>query len=142
MSSDIKQRLDSLKDKIRDHDYKYYVLTDPVISDKDYDTLVKKLEKLESQHPELITPDSPTQKVGADLTTGSKLVKHLAPMLSIQNEKDLEKFDASIRKKLSPDDIVEYIVEPKYIFQKLSMLINRNYVELLHSKAQLYLSIL
>ncbi len=113
MSSDIKQRLDSLKDKIRDHDYKYYVLADPVISDENYDTLVKKLEKLESQHPELITPDSPTQRVGKDLTTDSKLVKHLTPMLSIQNEKDLEKFDASIRKKLSPDDIVEYIVEPK-----------------------------
>ena len=63
MSADIKQKLDSLKDKIRDHDYKYYVLADPVISDEKYDSLVKELEKLESKYPELITPDSPTQRV-------------------------------------------------------------------------------
>ena len=76
MSSDIKKRLDSLKDKIRDHDYKYYVLADPVISDEKYDSLVKELEKLESKYPELITQDSPTQRVGKDLTKHFPHVTH------------------------------------------------------------------
>ena len=116
MSSDIKQRLDSLKDKIRDHDYKYYVLADPVISDENYDTLVKELEKIEIQHPELITPDSPTQRVGKDLTKDFPHVTHKIPMLSLANtynEEELFDFDKRVRNLLLENEKVEYIVELK-----------------------------
>ncbi len=116
MTSDIKQRLNSLKDKIRDHDYKYYVLVDPVISDEEYDTLVKKLEKLESKYPELITPDSPTQRVGKDLTKDFPHVTHKIPMLSLANtynEEELFDFDKRVRNALPENEKVEYIVEFK-----------------------------
>jgi len=116
MSSDIKQRLDSLKDIIRDHDYKYYVLADTVISDEEYDTLVKELEKLESQYPELITPDSPTQRVGKDLTKDFPHVTHKIPMLSLANtynEEELFDFDKRVRNALPENEKVEYIVELK-----------------------------
>ena len=116
MSSDIKQRLDSLKDKIRDHDYKYYVLADPVISDENYDMLVKELEKIEIQHPELITPDSPTQRVGKDLTKDFPHVTHKIPMLSLANtynEEELFDFDKRVRNLLLENENVEYIVELK-----------------------------
>jgi len=128
MSSDIKQRLDSLKDKIRDHDYKYYVLADPVISDEEYDTFVKKLEKLESQHPELITPDSPTQRVGKDLTKDFLHVIHKTPMLSLSNtynEEELFDFDKRVRKALPENEKVEYIVEFKIDGASVSI----NYVD-------------
>ena len=128
MSSDIKQRLDSLKDKIRDHDYKYYVLADPVISDEEYDALVKKLEKLESQHPELITPDSPTQRVGKDLTKDFPHVTHKIPMLSLANtynEEELYDFDKRVRNALPDNEKVEYIVELKIDGASVSI----NYVD-------------
>ena len=109
MSSDVKQRLDSLKEKIRDHDYKYYVLADPVISDEKYDLLVKKLEKLESQNPKLITPDSPTQRVGKDLTKDFPHVTHKIPMLSLANtynEEELFDFDKRVRNALPANEKV------------------------------------
>ena len=68
MSSGIEKKIENLRNKIREHDYNYYVLTEPTVSDLDYDKLVKELEKLESENPSLITPDSPTQRVGKDLT--------------------------------------------------------------------------
>jgi len=116
MSSDIKKRLDLLKEKIRDHDYKYYVLADPVISDEKYDTLVKELEKLESKYPELITPDSPTQRVGKDLTKNFPHVTHKIQMLSLANtynEEELFDFDKRVRSALPENEKVEYIVELK-----------------------------
>lgn len=116
MSSEIKQRLDSLRDKIRDHDYKYYVLADPVISDEEYDALVKKLEKFESKYPELITPDSPTQRVGKDLTKDFPHVTHKIPMLSLANtynEEELFDFDKRVRNALPENEKVEYVVELK-----------------------------
>ncbi len=116
MSSSIKQKLDSLKEKIRDHDYRYYVLTDPVTSDEEYDKLVKKLEKIESEHPHLITEDSPTQRVGKDLTKNFPQVAHKIPMLSLANtynEEELYEFDNRVRKALPENEQVEYIVELK-----------------------------
>jgi len=113
MPFDIKIKIESLRKKIRELDHKYYVLAEPAISDEEYDKLVKELEKLEAEHPELITPDSPTQRVGKDITEESLLIKHKIPMLSIQNEKNLNKFDKSVKKSLPRDEIVEYIVEPK-----------------------------
>jgi DNA ligase (NAD+) len=128
MSADIKQKLDSLKDKIRDHDYKYYVLADPVISDEKYDSLVKELEKLESKYPELITPDSPTQRVGKDLTKDFPHVIHKIPMLSLANtynEEELFDFDKRVRNLLPENEKVEYIVELKIDGASVSL----NYVD-------------
>ena len=128
MSADIKQKLDSLKDKIRDHDYKYYVLADPVISDEKYDSLVKELEKLESTYPELITRDSPTQRVGKDLTKDFPHVTHKIPMLSLANtynEEELFDFDKRVRNLLPENEKVEYIVELKIDGASVSL----NYVD-------------
>lgn len=115
MPSSIEKKIQSLREEIREHDYRYYVLTQPTIPDFEYDKLVKELESLEKQHPELITTDSPTQRVSSDLTKVFKPVAHKIPMLSITNatnEGDLIEFDKSIRKELKLDK-VEYIVELK-----------------------------
>ena len=85
MPSATEKKIEALRDQIREHDYKYYVLTQPAISDQEYDKLIKELEALESDHPELITPDSPTQRVGSDLTKDFKPVEHKIPMLSLSN---------------------------------------------------------
>ena len=74
MLSKIEKEIKSLRESIRSHDYKYHVLADPIISDIEYDRLLKQLEKLESAHPEFITKDSPTQRVGQDLTKEFKPV--------------------------------------------------------------------
>ncbi len=109
------KRLERLRDEIRRHDHAYYVLAKPVISDREYDTLLDELKKLEVQHPELITPDSPTQRVGETPLTGFKHVRHAVPMLSIDNtydEAQLREFDERVRKGLGGDDY-RYIVDPK-----------------------------
>jgi DNA ligase (NAD+) len=111
-----KKRIEQLKERIRENDYKYYILTQPSISDEEYDMLVKELEKLESENPELITPDSPTQRVGRDLTKEFKPVKHNVPMLSLANtydEEELYDFDRRVREGLPKDEKVEYVVEYK-----------------------------
>jgi DNA ligase (NAD+) len=116
MPSDIKIKIKSLRKKIREHDYKYYVLTEPAVSDEEYDKLIKELEKLEAEHPELIIPDSPTQRVGKDLTKDFKPVQHKVPMLSLANtynEEELYAFDRRIREALPKNEKVEYIVEFK-----------------------------
>ncbi len=104
---------------LRYHEWRYYVGNDPVISDFEYDQLYKQLETIESAHPQLITPDSPTQRVGKDLTENAAQVAHLTPMLSLDNSynaADLNDFDESIKKLcgLEKDSDVEYCVEPKY----------------------------
>lgn len=101
------------------HEWKYAIKHDPVISDFEYDTLYKKLEVLEDTHPELITEDSPTQRVTSDLTVESKNVEHLTPMLSLDNSynaEDLNDFDERVKKMalLDADADVEYVVEPKF----------------------------
>lgn len=113
MSKLPEKRIEKLRKLIEDHNRKYYVEAKPEIGDKNYDLLLKELEKLEAEHPHLITPDSPTQRVGSDLSEESRLIKHKIPMLSIQNESDLYKFDSRIKKNLPEGAIIEYIVEPK-----------------------------
>src|SRR3989304_2023294 len=94
MPSHIEKRIEELREKIKEHDYNYYILTEPVISDEEYDKLMKELEKLEGANPHLITPDSPTQRVGKDLTKEFKPVQHKIPMLSLANTyKEEELFD-------------------------------------------------
>ncbi len=101
------------------HEHQYYVLNNPLISDFEYDQLFKKLEAIEKEHPELISPDSPTQRVSNDLTESFNTVPHTVPMLSLNNSynaEDLKDFDESIKKLcLLPEDMeLEYVVEPKF----------------------------
>ncbi len=116
---DAVERMEQLRSVLRYHEWRYYVLNDPVISDFEYDQLYKQLETLERQYPQWVTPDSPTQRVASDLTEEIRQVAHLTPMLSLDNSyhaNDLLDFDASVKKLavLSPEDVVEYAVEPKF----------------------------
>jgi DNA ligase (NAD+) len=77
--------LTSLRNVLVFHEYRYYILNDPLLSDTEYDTLYKSLEKLESDNPESITPDSPTRRVAKELTKNFPTVNHLVPMLSLEN---------------------------------------------------------
>lgn len=116
MSVSVKKRIEQLCDQINQHDYRYYVLAEPVISDKEYDILVKELEKLEGENPHLITPDSPTQRVGKDLTKDFNPVKHKVPMLSLANsydKEDLFDFDRRVKEALPANEKIEYVVELK-----------------------------
>ncbi len=106
----------NLKKVINFHDWKYYVKDDGVITDYDYDMLFARLKKLEKENPDLLTDDSPTQRVAYGLTKEFPEVQHIAPMLSLDNSynaEDLMSFDESI-KKLVDSDSVEYTVEPKF----------------------------
>lgn len=116
MSNVVQKRIEELVEVIREHDYKYYVLAQPEISDYEYDMLIKELEKLEEEYPEYITSDSPTQRVGKDLTKEFKPVYHQVLMLSLANtysEQELLDFDKRVREALPKDEQVEYVVEVK-----------------------------
>src|SRR5690606_16503379 len=116
MSSDIKKKINDLRKNINDYDYHYYVLAEPIISDSEYDKLYKELEKLESEYPEYITSDSPTQRVGKDITKVFNPVRHKVPMLSLANsydEKDMIDFDRRVRDSLPSGEKIEYVVELK-----------------------------
>jgi DNA ligase (NAD+) len=115
MSDDIAKKIEKLRDQIRRHDYLYYVLNAPEISDREYDKLFAQLNELEQKHPELITPDSPTQRVSGEPITAFKSVRHAIPMLSIDNTysaDELRAFDARVRKILETSDY-DYVVELK-----------------------------
>jgi DNA ligase (NAD+) len=104
---------------LRFHEWKYYVLDSPIISDFEYDQLFKKLQEVETNHPEWILADSPSQRVSSDLTETFSTVEHLTPMLSLDNSynaDDLQKFDDQIKKLtgLEPNTEVIYTVEPKF----------------------------
>ena len=128
MSSSVEKKIEELRNQIIRHDYNYYVLAEPVISDENYDKLVKELEKLETENPHLITPDSPTQRVGKDLTKEFNPVKHKIPMLSLANsydEQDLIDFDRRVKESLPEAEKVEYVVELKIDGASVSI----NYVD-------------
>ena len=114
---EIERRIQQLRDEINYHNYRYYILDDPDISDAAFDLLLRELQSYEQQHPEFITPDSPTQRVGAAPLTGFATVAHTIPMVSLDNgfaEAEIRDFDARIRKLLTPGDPVEYVAEPKF----------------------------
>lgn len=120
-----------LRKLIRYHEWRYYVLNDPVISDYEYDQLYKILEKIEEEHPELVTPDSPTQRVADDTTNAFPTVRHLQPMLSLSNSynlEDLKDFDRQIHKLtgIPEDEDIEYAIEPKYDGGSISLLYEDN----------------
>ena len=112
---DPEQELTALRRQIQHHDYCYYVLAQPEISDFEYDQLYRRLEKIEHAHPHLVTPDSPTQRVSGQPTKIFKTVEHRSPMLSLSNtysEEELVDFDRRIRSLLG-DDVYEYVTELK-----------------------------
>lgn len=110
------ERIEVLRREIRSHDHRYFVLDDPSIDDYDYDMLVNELRDLESAHPGLITPDSPTQRVGGSPTSTFPVVRHPVPMLSIgntYNDEEIRDFDRRIRDLLGPEREYAYAVELK-----------------------------
>lgn len=111
--AEAKKEIEKLRKEINHHNYKYYVENSPVISDFEFDQLLKKLESLEEQFPELITPDSPTQRVGGEPLEGFITVEHKVAMLSLDNTytyDELREFDERVKKNVGE---VEYVVEPK-----------------------------
>lgn len=114
--SELEERAARLRQLINYHSYRYYVLNDPEISDAEYDLLFNELKRLESQHPELITADSPTQRAGAPPAEGFARVTHPAPMLSLSNATSPEELYAwrdRFLKLLPANTAVDYVVEPK-----------------------------
>ncbi|MEJ2479630.1 MAG: NAD-dependent DNA ligase LigA [Acidihalobacter sp.] len=110
------RRAAELREQIDLHNYRYYVLDDPLVPDAEYDRLMRELQALESEHPELVTPESPTQRVGAKPAEGFGEVRHAIPMLSLENcfsEDELLAFDRRVRERLERDGQVDYIAEPK-----------------------------
>ena len=116
--------LGPLRQVLNFHEYRYYILNDPLLTDKEYDTLYKALEKLESENPDLISPDSPSQRVAKGLTKSFPTVNHLVPMLSLENsydEADLVDWDRKAR-ELTGLDSIEYCVEPKFDGASISLI--------------------
>jgi DNA ligase (NAD+) len=105
-----------LRDQINEHNYRYYVLNDPSVSDSEFDQLFQKLKKIEQDHPELITSDSPTQRVGAKPQKEFAEIKHEVPMLSLENgftDEDIFDFNQRIQDRLHVTHAIEYVCEPK-----------------------------
>lgn len=115
MNKTAEQQIDELREELRKHEYLYYVLDQPEITDAEYDALMRRLRDLESQHPQLITPDSPTQRVGGRPREGFVKVRHSAPMLSLDNalnEGELRDFDRRVRELLG-GEAYTYVAELK-----------------------------
>ncbi|RYF39959.1 MAG: NAD-dependent DNA ligase LigA, partial [Comamonadaceae bacterium] len=118
----IQERVDALRELLHDHAHRYYVLDEPSVPDAEYDRLFRELQALEAEHPELLAPDSPTQRVGGKTLDGFAKVLHKVPMLSIRTETDIEatgaqNFDTRVRKELGlAEDAppVEYVAELKF----------------------------
>src|SRR5262245_48581496 len=116
--SEIEARVSELRKEINYHLYRYHTLDDPIISDVEYDGLINELRALEEEHPELITPDSPTQRVGAEPSESFAKVVHPIPMTSLGNafdDKDMHNWLARMRRLLPRQvaDHLELMVEPK-----------------------------
>lgn len=114
--ADVSAKIEALREQIRHHDYLYYVKDRPEISDAEYDRLFKELQALEAQHPNLVTPDSPTQRVGAPPLDELTKVAHERPMLSLDSITDLadvQAFDKRVKRELGVEQ-VEYTAEPKF----------------------------
>jgi DNA ligase (NAD+) len=112
----IQFEIKNLRNEIRHHEHLYYVLSQPEVSDKEYDDLVKRLEALEAKHPELITLDSPTQRVSSDIQDGFNTVKHRVPMLSLDNTysiEELREWEEKVKRFLKRDIVIDYLVDLK-----------------------------
>ena len=117
MSQSAASRAQMLRELLAHHSYRYYVLADPEVPDAEYDRLMRELERIEATHPELVTTDSPTQRVGAEPTAELGEVVHRVPMLSLENafsDEDVADFDRRARERLETDEPLEYACEPKF----------------------------
>src|SRR5262249_19292489 len=115
-SKAIEREVARLRSELNRHNYLYYVEANPEISDRDYDRLMEQLASLESQHPDLIAPDSPTQRVGGQPLDGFATVRHVVPMLSMDNTysyDEVREWDARVRRGLNQGEPVRYVVELK-----------------------------
>ena len=115
MAQDVQRRITELREQINHHNYRYYVLDDPQVSDAEYDALLAELEGLEAAHPELVTPDSPTQRIGAPPRSELGTVTRSLPMMSLQsifNESEVLQFDRNCRE--AAGGVTAYIAEPKF----------------------------
>ncbi len=113
---DVQKRLDELREEVNHHLYRYHVLDEPEVSDAEYDRLYDELKSLEEEHPDLITPDSPTQRVGAPPSERFQKVEHLTPMGSLEkvtDDESLFKWAEDVRRRLDSDEPVAYVIEPK-----------------------------
>jgi len=115
VAKDVERKIESLRDQIRHHEYRYFVLDDPEISDADFDRLMIQLKKLEAEHPALITPDSPTQRVGGKPREGVVKAAHSSPMLSLDNTYDVDDLRNWERRvhELSGRKDIDYVCELK-----------------------------
>ena len=123
-SKDIEKRIEALREKIRHHEYLYYVLDNPEISDLEFDKLMRQLKDLEAEHPELITADSPTQRVGGKPREGFVKVPHSSPMLSLDNtysEEELRDWERRVH-ELSGRSEVDYVCELKLDGMSLALI--------------------
>ena len=110
------QRAKQLRTEINDHDHRYYVLNEPAVPDAEYDRLMKELREIEAAHPELVTPDSPTQRVSGTASPEFAEVRHAIPMLSLNNgfsDEDLADFDRKVRERLGTEGPIDYSATPK-----------------------------
>ena len=117
----VSKQIQQLRQKIDDHNYRYYVLDDPQIPDVEYDRLFRELQSLETEHPELVTRDSPTQRVGALGETTFEAVTHRLPMLSLDNafdEVELRDFDRRIHDRLKTDEAITYRNIKRLVFRR------------------------
>jgi DNA ligase (NAD+) len=122
VSPKVQERVDALRELLHHHAHRYYVLDQPEIPDAEYDKLFRELQQLEAEYPQLLSPDSPTQRVGAKPLEGFAKVRHKVPMLSIRTETDIEasgarNFDARVRRELglaAADPPIEYVAELKF----------------------------
>lgn len=120
----ILKRVETLRTKLREHDYRYYVLAQPVIADEEYDRLMRELMELEGRHPDLAAPDSPTQRVGGQPAKEFPTVTHAVPMLSLSNtysEEEVQDFDRRIRSLLGKEPF-QYVCELKFDGVAVSLL--------------------
>ncbi|HKX98611.1 MAG TPA: NAD-dependent DNA ligase LigA [Steroidobacteraceae bacterium] len=116
VTDDWQRRVARLRDDINRHNYRYHVLDDPEVSDAEYDRLLTELRRLESEHPDLVVPDSPTQRVGGAPVAAFAQVRHRVPMLSLDNafdREDVVAFDRKVRERLETEREIEYACEPK-----------------------------
>ena len=123
-AKDVEKKIEALRDKIRHHEYLYYVLDNPEISDQDFDRLMLQLKDLEAEHPSLITPDSPTQRVGGKPREGFVKVRHSSPMLSLDNtysEEELRNWERRVH-ELSGRKDVDYVCELKLDGMSLALI--------------------
>ncbi|MGI8860892.1 MAG: DNA ligase LigA-related protein, partial [Rubrobacteraceae bacterium] len=117
-TDDIREKIEDLRERVRHHGRRYYIEDAPEISDAEYDGLYKELETLEAENPELVTPDSPTRRVGGEPLEGFEEIQHAIPMLSLSNARktgDLREWDARVRRLLGPEEEerLRYVTELK-----------------------------